>query len=236
MGKAFVAKLAKGGARDPEALAAWIGRNKHGKEGFQKLGKAKGGDRADVLRDHAKKLTEKIQESNSRISTLNPKYDHAQAAKLHSEAQKAYEAAANAEADEGLANTLRTAARTHGYAVSHHEGLDSGETPEKSQFSGQTTRFDSKVSASMIPGTVQDIVSNGEKHKTAEAERKKRRSEEGAAFDKAVKASQEKAKGMTLTELRAARKKAARKPDFRSRKAVEILDSEIAARPVRRKR
>lgn len=36
MGKAFVAKLAKQGARDPEALAAWIGRKKHGKA-FAKL-------------------------------------------------------------------------------------------------------------------------------------------------------------------------------------------------------
>ncbi|NUK22062.1 hypothetical protein [Streptomyces lunaelactis] len=40
MGKAFVAKLAKEGARDPEALAAWIGRQKHGKRGFQTLAKA----------------------------------------------------------------------------------------------------------------------------------------------------------------------------------------------------
>lgn len=37
MGKAFVAKLAKEGARDPEALAAWIGRKKHGKAAFAKL-------------------------------------------------------------------------------------------------------------------------------------------------------------------------------------------------------
>ncbi|MFF6940459.1 hypothetical protein [Streptomyces lavendulae] len=36
MGKAFVSKLAKEGARDPEALAAWIGRKKHGKA-FGKL-------------------------------------------------------------------------------------------------------------------------------------------------------------------------------------------------------
>lgn len=40
MGKAFVAKLAKEGARDPEALAAWIGRNKHGAKAFKKLSKA----------------------------------------------------------------------------------------------------------------------------------------------------------------------------------------------------
>lgn len=39
MGKAFVAKLAKQGARDPEALAAWIGRKKHGKS-FAKLAAA----------------------------------------------------------------------------------------------------------------------------------------------------------------------------------------------------
>jgi hypothetical protein len=39
MGKAFVAKLAKQGARDPEALAAWIGRKKHGKA-FAKLAAA----------------------------------------------------------------------------------------------------------------------------------------------------------------------------------------------------
>lgn len=47
MGKAFVAKLAKEGARDPEALAAWIGRRKHGKA-FGKLaaaGRNKDGDR-----------------------------------------------------------------------------------------------------------------------------------------------------------------------------------------------
>ncbi|MBL1100138.1 hypothetical protein [Streptomyces coffeae] len=37
MGKAFVAKLAKQGARDPEALAAWIGRKKHGAAAFKKL-------------------------------------------------------------------------------------------------------------------------------------------------------------------------------------------------------
>lgn len=37
MGKAFVAKLAKEGARDPEALAAWIGRKKHGRAAFAKL-------------------------------------------------------------------------------------------------------------------------------------------------------------------------------------------------------
>jgi len=40
MGKAFVAKLAREGARDPEALAAWIGRHKHGKAAFQRLAKA----------------------------------------------------------------------------------------------------------------------------------------------------------------------------------------------------
>lgn len=37
MGKAFVSKLAREGARDPEALAAWIGRKKHGKGAFAKL-------------------------------------------------------------------------------------------------------------------------------------------------------------------------------------------------------
>jgi len=40
MGKAFVAKLAKEGARDPEALAAWIGRRKHGAQAFAKLAAA----------------------------------------------------------------------------------------------------------------------------------------------------------------------------------------------------
>jgi hypothetical protein len=40
MGKAFVAKLAKEGARDPEALAAWIGRKKHGPAAFKKLSAA----------------------------------------------------------------------------------------------------------------------------------------------------------------------------------------------------
>jgi hypothetical protein len=33
----FVSKLAAAGARDPEALAAWIGRKKHGKAAFAKL-------------------------------------------------------------------------------------------------------------------------------------------------------------------------------------------------------
>lgn len=40
MGRAFVAKLAAKGARDPEALAAWIGRRKMGKAAFQRLAKA----------------------------------------------------------------------------------------------------------------------------------------------------------------------------------------------------
>jgi hypothetical protein len=40
MGKAFVAKLARQGARNPEALAAWIGRQKFGKVAFQRLAKA----------------------------------------------------------------------------------------------------------------------------------------------------------------------------------------------------
>ncbi|WP_329622929.1 hypothetical protein OG357_22965 [Streptomyces sp. NBC_01255] len=40
MGKAFVAKLARQGARNPEALAAWIGRHKHGKAAFQRLAQA----------------------------------------------------------------------------------------------------------------------------------------------------------------------------------------------------
>lgn len=39
MGKAFVAKLARQGARDPQALAAWIGRHKLGKKTFQKIAK-----------------------------------------------------------------------------------------------------------------------------------------------------------------------------------------------------
>ncbi|WP_125935288.1 hypothetical protein [Streptomyces sp. WAC 06738] len=33
-------KLAARGARDPDALAAWIGRRKHGKARFQKLSAA----------------------------------------------------------------------------------------------------------------------------------------------------------------------------------------------------
>ncbi|MEU6649505.1 hypothetical protein ABZ904_08660 [Streptomyces sp. NPDC046900] len=40
MGKAFVAQLARKGARDPEALAAWIGRHKYGRKAFQRLAKA----------------------------------------------------------------------------------------------------------------------------------------------------------------------------------------------------
>ncbi|GGW41299.1 hypothetical protein [Streptomyces xantholiticus] len=49
MGKAFVAKLAREGARDPEALAAWIGRKKFGKRAFQRLAKA-GRDDAEEQR------------------------------------------------------------------------------------------------------------------------------------------------------------------------------------------
>jgi hypothetical protein len=40
VGKAFVAKLAKQGARDPEALAAWIGRQKFGRKAFGRLAAA----------------------------------------------------------------------------------------------------------------------------------------------------------------------------------------------------
>lgn len=50
MGRAFVAKLARKGARDPEALAAWIGRQKHGKAAFQRLAKAGRDDAADQRR------------------------------------------------------------------------------------------------------------------------------------------------------------------------------------------
>ncbi|TXS22623.1 hypothetical protein EAO71_24285 [Streptomyces sp. ms191] len=50
MGKAFVAKLAKEGARNPEALAAWIGRQKHGRKAFQQLAAA-GRDNAQEQRD-----------------------------------------------------------------------------------------------------------------------------------------------------------------------------------------
>ncbi|MFE9645310.1 hypothetical protein ACFYO0_14575 [Streptomyces sp. NPDC006365] len=49
MGKAFVSKLARQGARDPEALAAWIGRQKFGKSAFQKLARA-GRERAQEQR------------------------------------------------------------------------------------------------------------------------------------------------------------------------------------------
>ncbi|MFJ9657609.1 hypothetical protein ACIRPR_06525 [Streptomyces griseoflavus] len=40
MGRAFVAKLAREGARNPEALAAWIGRRKWGRKAFARLAKA----------------------------------------------------------------------------------------------------------------------------------------------------------------------------------------------------
>ncbi|MFD8027823.1 hypothetical protein ACFV3F_03535 [Streptomyces sp. NPDC059717] len=50
MGKAFVAQLARKGARDPEALAAWIGRRKLGHKAFQGLAKA-GRVRAEQHRD-----------------------------------------------------------------------------------------------------------------------------------------------------------------------------------------
>lgn len=40
MGKAFVSKLAAEGARDPEALAAWIGRKKYGGPAFANLAAA----------------------------------------------------------------------------------------------------------------------------------------------------------------------------------------------------
>ena len=35
--KKLTKSLKKGGARDPKALAAWIGRKKYGKKKFQKL-------------------------------------------------------------------------------------------------------------------------------------------------------------------------------------------------------
>lgn len=50
MGKAFVAKLAKQGARDPQALAAWIGRRKFGGKAFQTLAKS-GKDSAEAQRE-----------------------------------------------------------------------------------------------------------------------------------------------------------------------------------------
>lgn len=53
MGKAFVAKLARKGARDPEALAAWIGRRKLGKRPFQKLARTAREGKAAALRDAA---------------------------------------------------------------------------------------------------------------------------------------------------------------------------------------
>lgn len=47
MGKAFVARLAKQGARNPEALAAWIGRQKFGGKAFARLAKAGRDDAED---------------------------------------------------------------------------------------------------------------------------------------------------------------------------------------------
>ncbi len=38
--QALVEKLEKRGAKNPEALAAWIGRKKYGKKKFQSLSKA----------------------------------------------------------------------------------------------------------------------------------------------------------------------------------------------------
>ncbi len=35
--KRLVAELRRKGVKDPEALASWIGRKKHGKEKFQRL-------------------------------------------------------------------------------------------------------------------------------------------------------------------------------------------------------
>jgi len=39
--KALKHQLANKGAKDPGALAAWIGRRKYGKKRFQKLGKGR---------------------------------------------------------------------------------------------------------------------------------------------------------------------------------------------------
>ncbi|TLQ43478.1 hypothetical protein [Streptomyces marianii] len=50
MGRAFVAKLARQGARDPQALAAWIGRRKLGKAAFQRIAK-QGRDDAEEQRE-----------------------------------------------------------------------------------------------------------------------------------------------------------------------------------------
>lgn len=62
--KALAAKLKKRGAKDPEALAAWIGRKKMGKAAFQK--KAAAGQKEDF--DFASALQDLIQESNLDIA------------------------------------------------------------------------------------------------------------------------------------------------------------------------
>lgn len=67
MGKAFVAKLAAKGAHDPEALAAWIGRKKHGKEAFAKLATAAAKKKHDTSHEeHAKPAPAKGSSADTR--------------------------------------------------------------------------------------------------------------------------------------------------------------------------
>lgn len=72
MGKAFVAKLAKEGARDPEALAAWIGRKKHGKA-FAKLSAAgrKKADGADGKKTETGSALGKQESTVRRVSVVD---------------------------------------------------------------------------------------------------------------------------------------------------------------------
>jgi len=55
--KSLATDLAKKGAKDPAALAAWIGRKKYGKEKFQQLA-AKGRASKECIEDAINKVLE----------------------------------------------------------------------------------------------------------------------------------------------------------------------------------
>lgn len=243
MGKAFVAKLAKAGARDPEALAAWIGRRKHGSS-FGKLssGGKKGSDsgkahaapggRAKAPTSEgrwqaAKAATEAAEKSQGQrangapIGPLSPEYDREKAKAAHKAARKAWEAVkadAERDGDRGRVSVAGYAAALHSQAADHIDSLDS----------------DSWGAASAIGQLPGKALAQARTQEHQE-ERDAQYVAEQAEFAKRVEASKAKAKSMSLSELTKAREKAARSPwRADSRAALEVLNAEIATRPKRR--
>lgn len=161
MGKAFVAKLAKAGARDPEALAAWIGRKKHG-AAFGKLAKA-GKEKASAkpaarqqrqmtpgqAAERARKASAAVADHDAPKPTTrngrpgyiapgSPEFDATTSARLHRKAQTEREAAAKAYADAG--NTQKAqheqwAADQHaaGAAIAEQIAKDGGTSDARSK-------------------------------------------------------------------------------------------------------